>query len=60
MASDTMLGWWFAPSSLWLPYGDGRSVVVGETLIVEPPLTMCQHGLLGLVLPLVLLLVARN
>lgn len=38
------IAWWFAASDQ-LPHGDGRRVVLGETLTVEPPLILCQRGL---------------
>ena len=40
-----LLGWHFVREDRRLGYGDGRVVEVGETLTVEGPLEMCQHGL---------------
>ena len=37
-------GWWFSHDN-FLPHGDGREVVVGETLTVTYPLEMCLNGL---------------
>jgi len=39
-----IIGYWFAASDE-LPHGDGRKVVIGETLTVEPPIVPCQRGL---------------
>src|SRR5690349_15368591 len=39
-----VIGWWFAASDE-LPHGDGRKVVIGETVTVEPPIVPCKHGL---------------
>jgi hypothetical protein len=39
-----IIGYWFAASDE-LPHGDGRKVVIGETLVVEPPIVPCQRGL---------------
>ena len=38
------LAYWFAAEPK-LPYGDGRPVIIGETLRVKPPLKLCKHGL---------------
>jgi hypothetical protein len=38
-------GWHWLPDNRCLANEDGRTVVVGETLRVEPPLAMCNHGL---------------
>jgi hypothetical protein len=48
--SDAIQGWWFAkvPESgqpVRLPHGDGRAVMVGETLSVDEPIVLCEHGL---------------
>src|SRR6266700_865831 len=45
-----MIGYWFAAGTT-LPNGDGRAVVIGETLTVDPPLVMCEHGLHASVYP---------
>ena len=41
--------WWFAHADadgqVRLPHGDGRLVVVGETLTVEGEVVPCKHGL---------------
>jgi hypothetical protein len=37
--------WWFSPPDGRLAYGDGRPIVVGETLTVEPPIVLCKRGL---------------
>jgi len=42
--SKPILGWWFAAGDT-LPNGDGREVVVGETLKVQGPPVLCQRGL---------------
>ena len=42
--SKSVLGWWFAASDA-LPNGDGRNIVVGETLTVNPPVVLCERGL---------------
>ena len=39
-----IIGYWFAASDE-LPHGDGRKVVIGETLTVEPPIIPCERGL---------------
>lgn len=39
-----VLGWWFAADDT-LPNGDGRAVVVGETLTVPGPVVLCERGL---------------
>ena len=39
-----IIGYWFAASDE-LPHGDGRKVVIGETLTVEPPIIPCTRGL---------------
>src|SRR5512135_3300721 len=44
MTDRPMLAYWFAAEPK-LPHGDGRPVVLGETLWVEPPLKLCVHGL---------------
>ena len=36
--------WWFAAGDT-LPHGDGRKIIIGETLKVEPPIVPCKHGL---------------
>lgn len=38
------LGWWFSISDT-LPHGDGRKIVIGETLTVEGPIVPCERGL---------------
>lgn len=43
--SDGVLAWWFAPLDRRLGFGDGRPVVVGETLTVEEPPLLCRSGL---------------
>ena len=52
--SETVQGWWFAIRSdpVRLPHGDGRAVVVGETLSVEEPIVLCERGLHASVKPL--------
>jgi hypothetical protein len=42
--NKSVLGWWFAASDV-LPNGDGRAVVVGETLTVQGTPVLCDHGL---------------
>jgi hypothetical protein len=42
--SHEVLGYWFAREPR-LPQGDGRPVVIGETLRVDPPPVLCEHGL---------------
>ena len=37
--------WWFGPDRL--PHNDGRPVVAGETLTVNGPVVLCEHGLHG-------------
>lgn len=39
-----VLGWWFSEGDI-LPNGDGRNVVIGETLTVDGPPVLCKHGL---------------
>jgi hypothetical protein len=39
-----VIGWWFAAEPR-LPHGDGRPVILGETLRVDPPVELCRHGL---------------
>ena len=39
-----VLGWWFAASDE-LPHGDGRKVVLGETLTVDGEIVPCERGL---------------
>lgn len=41
----TTLAWRFVPADLRLPHGDGRPIVVGEWLEVEPPIVACERGL---------------
>jgi hypothetical protein len=48
--SDAVRGWWFAKvpepgQPVRLPHGDGRAVMVGETLSVDEPIVLCEHGL---------------
>ncbi|NNL18685.1 MAG: hypothetical protein HKP37_08105, partial [Boseongicola sp.] len=38
-----MKAWWYGPDIL--PHGDGRHVVVGETLAIEGELMLCHNGL---------------
>jgi hypothetical protein len=45
-AAEPVIGYWFAASPI-LPNGDGRPVVIGETLRVKPPLKLCKRGLHG-------------
>jgi hypothetical protein len=40
----SVLAWHFLAAPV-LPHSDGRPVVVGETLTVEPPIVPCRHGL---------------
>jgi hypothetical protein len=40
----SVLAWHFLAAPA-LPHGDGRPVVVGETLTVEPPIIPCRQGL---------------
>src|SRR3990167_10769968 len=42
--NNTILGWHFTDGTK-LSHGDGRPIVVGETLSVEGPLVACHHGL---------------
>lgn len=44
MSSIHEIAWWFAKEPK-LPHGDNRKVIIGETLTVEPPLVLCEHGL---------------
>lgn len=37
--------WHFAANDRKLAYHDGRSIVIGETLKVEPPIRLCRRGL---------------
>ena len=37
--------WHFANDNQCLGYGDGRKIVVGETLKVPPPIELCERGL---------------
>ena len=37
--------WYFAPDDMRLANGDNRPIVVGESLTVEGPLVLCEHGL---------------
>lgn len=45
----SVLAWWFAApdkdGTVRLPHGDGRPVVVGETLTVIGPIVPCERGL---------------
>jgi hypothetical protein len=50
-APTEIMGWWFAASDE-LPHGDGRKVVVGETLTVDGKIVPCEHGLHASVDPL--------
>jgi len=43
--SDTFLGWHFARSDGCLGYGDGRKIIVGETLTVDCDPVLCESGL---------------
>jgi hypothetical protein len=45
MGDDTMLGWHFLRSDRRLRFPPHTPVEVGQTLVVEPPLKMCWHGL---------------
>ena len=56
---DEVLGWWFTASDV-LPHGDGRKVVLGEPLTVEPPIIPCKHGLHASVDPFDALQYARG
>jgi hypothetical protein len=40
----SILAWHFLAEPV-LPHGDGRAVVVGETLTVDPPIILCERGL---------------
>jgi hypothetical protein len=42
--NKSVLGWWFAAGDR-LPNGDGRKIVLGETLTVDPPVVLCERGL---------------
>jgi hypothetical protein len=44
MSDEEIIGYWFAADD-FLPHGDGRAVVIGETLEVEPPIIPCERGL---------------
>jgi len=41
-----VLAWHFAPADMHCQH-DGRRICVGETLTVEPPVRLCEHGLHG-------------
>jgi hypothetical protein len=43
-APTGVLGWWFSASDE-LRHGDGRKVVIGETLTVEGKIVPCERGL---------------
>jgi len=43
-APTEIIGWWFAASGE-LPHGDGRKVVIGETLTVKGKIVPCRWGL---------------
>ncbi|HEV2225036.1 MAG TPA: hypothetical protein VGR84_18740 [Candidatus Acidoferrales bacterium] len=45
-----ILTYWFAKEPK-LPNGDGRPVIIGETLKVEPPIKCCVRGLHGSIHP---------
>lgn len=45
MTDSKILAWHFLPADGCLAHGDGRRVVVGETLSVDPPLVFCERGL---------------
>ena len=49
MATE-IIGYWFAASDE-LPHGDGRKVVIGETLSVEGKIVPCAYGLYASVDP---------
>lgn len=50
--SETLpeVAWWFAASDK-LPHGDGRKVIIGKTLRVQPPLRLCARGLHWSIVP---------
>ena len=50
--STPILAWWIAPDDMLMSHGDGRPVVMGETVTVEPPLELCKRGLHASLLPL--------
>ena len=37
--------WWVAPADMKLPHGDGRPVVMGETLKIDGLPKLCERGL---------------
>ena len=41
------LYWHFANDDRRLGYGDGREIIVGQTLKVAPPIVLCERGLHG-------------
>jgi hypothetical protein len=40
----TLDAWWFAAGDT-LPHGDGRKIILGEKLTVDPPIIPCERGL---------------
>lgn len=42
--TESIDGWWFAAGDT-LPHGDGRKIVIGETLRVYGKIIPCEHGL---------------
>lgn len=50
------LGWWVAKPGpdghVQLGHGDGRAVLIGEALVVEPPVEPCKRGLHASISPL--------
>lgn len=40
-----MRAWTWIPADRRLPHGDGRRIITGRTLTVEPPLGLCRRGL---------------
>jgi hypothetical protein len=58
-APTEIMGWWFAASDE-LPNGDGRKIVIGETLTVDGEIVPCMHGLHASVDPFDALQYARG
>src|SRR5262245_56673756 len=48
---NEIIGYWFCADDA-LPNGDGRAVIIGETLEVKPPIVPCKHGLHASVHPM--------
>jgi hypothetical protein len=52
VVSKPILAWHFVARDRKLGHGDGRIVRKGQTLRVDPPITLCVHGLHASVQPL--------